>query len=365
MRSPSPHRAHSSGLLNAKRRRRKTVARHTAPVLPTLAQSAVDDLLMRLDRAVPRRIEGFYVVGSASMGAFRPGRSDVDFVAIVNGEFRRAELARLRSVHLSRWTWSLVHDVAGRRRWPLVCNGCYLRPGDLSRSAVEVTPLAGHVAGRFRVAGRDGFGVNPVTWHVLAHHGIAIRGPERDQLQIHTDDAELRTWTLANLNSYWPRWAERTRRGGLRRAMALTRRSAAWGVLGVPRLHYTIVHASFGALPAIPAGLLPAIPAGLRQMQEGRGPHTHISLAQPACTVDSNLPATARRCGGHAKSKAAFTVVAADEVAVAPLQVGWAHHVARQDVRADLILTVTRTARREVRHQPRFSLAAARESGTA
>ena len=212
----------------------------TNAVLPELAQGVVDDLLGRLDRVVPDRIEGFYVVGSASMGAFRVGRSDVDFVATVNGALRRAELARLRAVHVGRWTAALVHDVALRRRWPLICNGIYLQAGDLSISPLEVTPLAGHVTGRFRVAPREGFDVNPVTWQVLAHHGIAIRGPDRDRLQIRTDEAELRAWALANLNDYWQRWVERARRGGLNTRGVPPRRLAASGVLGAPRLHYTI-----------------------------------------------------------------------------------------------------------------------------
>jgi hypothetical protein len=212
----------------------------TAVVLPELARAAVGDLLARLDRVVPGRIGGFYVVGSASMGAFRAGRSDLDFVATVNGELGRAELARLRGVHLGRWTASLVHDVALRRRWPLVCNGVYLKAGDLSVSPLQVTPLAAYVAGRFRIATREGFDVNPVTWHVLAHHGIAIRGPDRDRLQIRTDEAELRAWALANLNGYWEHWARRTRRSGLSTRRVPPRRLTASGVLGAPRLHYTI-----------------------------------------------------------------------------------------------------------------------------
>jgi hypothetical protein len=208
--------------------------------LPASAQAAVEDLLGRLDRAVPGRIDGFYVVGSGCLGAFRARRSDVDFVAITGGEFGRAELARLRAVHLRCWTASLIRDVAVRRAWPLACNGIYLKNDDLSRSPLEVTPLAGHVAGRFRVAHRDEFDVNPVTWHMLTHHGIAVRGPERDGLHIRTDEAELRTWTLGNLNSYWRRWAEGARRGGWSAARALSRRFTASGVLGAPRLHYTI-----------------------------------------------------------------------------------------------------------------------------
>lgn len=81
---------------------------HTAAVLAQLPGDAAQDLLARLDRVVPGRIEGFYVVGSASMGAFQPGRSDVDFVAIVDGDFDTNELRRLRGVHVGRWSTALM-----------------------------------------------------------------------------------------------------------------------------------------------------------------------------------------------------------------------------------------------------------------
>jgi predicted nucleotidyltransferase len=208
--------------------------------MPAPASEVVADLIARLDRAVPGRIEGFYVVGSVAMGAFVVGRSDVDFVAIVDRDLGRAELARLRGVHARGWTSALIRDVALRRRWPFVCNGIYLRGGGLERSPLEVTPLAAQVSGRFRIAPRRGFDVNPVTWHTLARHGIAVRGPKPEQLRIRTDSAELRIWTVGNLNDYWRRWVERVRRPGLNRATVLGRRFIAGGVLGAPRLHYTI-----------------------------------------------------------------------------------------------------------------------------
>jgi len=212
----------------------------SAERLPGGARAAVDDLLGRLDRALPGRVEGFYVTGSACLGTFRLGRSDIDFVAIVAGDLERDELARLRAIHLGRWAAALVRDVGGHGRWPLVCNGSYLAPGSLAASPRAVTPLAGHVAGRFRVAERDGFDVNPVTWHTLARHGIAVRGPGPDRLDIRVDAGELQAWTLENLNSYWSRWVERARRPGPRTVPSLQRRYAAWGVLGVSRLHYTL-----------------------------------------------------------------------------------------------------------------------------
>jgi Domain of unknown function (DUF4111) len=207
--------------------------------LPGEARAAVDNLLAGLDRELPGRIEGFYVVGSTCLGAFRPCRSDVDFVALVaDGWFDAAELRRLRTIHRGLWRAALARD-ALRGRWPVVCNGSYLAPDALSRSPLEVTPLAGHVAGRFGIA-EPGFDVNPVTWRTLAAHGIALRGREPASLNVRSDPAELRAWTIGNLNGYWRCWAGRASRPGLATVRALPRRFTAWGVLGAARLDYTL-----------------------------------------------------------------------------------------------------------------------------
>ena len=216
-----------------------TSARDRPVVLPPAALACAEGLLARLDRALPGRIEGFYVVGSACLGAFRADRSDVDFVALVRGELGLDEVGRLRTIHRRLWVAALARDVALRRRWPVVCNGSYLTPEALERSPLEVVPLAGHVAGRF-AAGEPGFDVNPVTWHVLARHGIALRGPEPENRNIRADPDELRAWTIQNLNGYWRRWASRAHRPGASTVRALPRRFTAWGVLGAPRLHYTL-----------------------------------------------------------------------------------------------------------------------------
>jgi hypothetical protein len=192
-----------------------------------------------LDRTIPGRVEAFYVVGSACMSAFRVVRSDLDFIA-VSGELDPGELARLGAVHLGRWVSALVHDGVLGRRWPLVCNGIYVRRGDLSRPPLDVTPIAGHIAGRFRADERAGFDATPVTWQILARHGITVPGPQPDRLQIHLDDAELRSWTVGNLNGYWRGWAARAQHQPVGIQRALPRRFAAGGVLGAPRLHSTL-----------------------------------------------------------------------------------------------------------------------------
>jgi predicted nucleotidyltransferase len=213
--------------------------RGDATRLPAPVAERVAELLSRLDRSLPGRVDGFYVVGSACLDAFRAGRSDIDFVAVVDRDLDPGELRRLRAIHLGGWASALARDTLMRRRWPLVCNGSYLKLGDLSRSPLEVTAVAGHVAGRFASAPAEGFDVNPVTWHTLARHGIAVRGPEPDRLEIRNEPSELRAWTRANLAGYWRDWVRRTRQPRPS-ARALPRRYAAWGVLGVSRLHYTL-----------------------------------------------------------------------------------------------------------------------------
>jgi len=208
-------------------------------VLPAVAQQAVARFLTGLDRALPGRIEGFYVVGSASFGAFRPGRSDLDFVAVLARELDQAALDELRRWQRGSCAAAVLRSAARiPPQWPLICNGIYVRWGDLSRSPLDVVPIASHVAEHFRVG--SGFDANPVTWRTLAERGMPVRGPDPRQLGVHDDRAELRRWTLGNLDGYWRWWSGAARGHDRTAAMALLRRFAAWGVLGAPRLHYTL-----------------------------------------------------------------------------------------------------------------------------
>ena len=65
-------------------------------MLPGVVHELVDRYLCQVDLAVPGATEGFYVVGSAALGAFRPGRSGIDLVAVVGDRLRAVELSRLR-----------------------------------------------------------------------------------------------------------------------------------------------------------------------------------------------------------------------------------------------------------------------------
>lgn len=216
--------------------------REAVGVLSEPAAGVVHGYLARLDDNAPGLVDGFYVVGSIALGSFRPGRSDIDFVATTPGPLSPEALAALRSLHRRSYAEGAVRAVVSRS-WPLVCNGVFVNGEDLARSTAQVTAEAHQVSEKF--AAGDSFDVNPVTWWTLAHHGIALRGPSPDRLTIHLNDDELRRWTAANLVSYWRPWAHAVTGGGVKawreRIRHLhSRRLAAWGVLGTARMHATI-----------------------------------------------------------------------------------------------------------------------------
>jgi hypothetical protein len=76
------------------------------------------------------------------------------------------------------------------------------------------------------------------VWKLLGDRGVAVRGPVPSGLQVWADRAALTAWTVENLNGYWVGLLERVRALPAERMDA---RLAVWGVLGVARLHYTLV----------------------------------------------------------------------------------------------------------------------------
>jgi hypothetical protein len=191
------------------------------------------------DRLLPGRIQGFYVVGSTALGAFRPGRSDIDFVAALDRRLDRHELRRLRLVHVLTSGPAALRALArGQVSLPGCCNGTFVVADDLTRPVTAIGPVASQTGHEFGAG--EGFDVNPVMWTVLADSGIAVRGPAPGTLGLDPEPDRLRQWNLDNLDGYWRPWAERALRG--RGAMRLRpgRWPAAWGALGAPRLHHTI-----------------------------------------------------------------------------------------------------------------------------
>ncbi|WP_208853207.1 nucleotidyltransferase domain-containing protein [Streptomyces albofaciens] len=193
------------------------------------AEAVVRDFLSHADRLCPGLVEGLYLTGSVALGDFRPGHSDIDYVAVTGRRPSDADVAALEQAHAA---------TRARHRRPYF-DGVHVTWSDLAGHFADCPGAARTHMGRFRTGG--GFEVNPVTWAVLAKHAVPVRGPVPGKFDVAVDGAALRDWTRENLDGYWRGW--RIAHGkplSARGVWALGGRAVAWGMLGVTRLHYTL-----------------------------------------------------------------------------------------------------------------------------
>jgi hypothetical protein len=184
-------------------------------------------------------VAGFYLSGSVALGGYRPGRSDLDFVAVLDRRLSPGEIRSLRVLHATAGVANAARSTArGHAPTTGTCNGVFVEAGELVGPVDEIAPIASQTGTTFAVG--TAHDVNPVMWKVLRDHGVVLRGTPPDRLGLDVRPDLVRAWTCANLDSYWRPWAHaaRSRPGPSWRLRP--RRLTAWGVLGVSRLHRTI-----------------------------------------------------------------------------------------------------------------------------
>lgn len=194
--------------------------------LPPAVEALATERLSAVDAAVPGLVTALWITGSAVSGDWRPGRSDVDFVAATDHPPGPDELAALAAVHAGG---GLPHY-----------DGLYVPAAALADPPVAGEALP-HVVGGEWDTGPCGE-CTPVTWLELRQRGVAVRGPAPAALVAEPDPAVLRAWLLGNLRGYWSQEAEAV-------TAALASRPAGqptgadgvgWLVLGAARLHATL-----------------------------------------------------------------------------------------------------------------------------
>lgn len=186
--------------------------------LPSDVTPVVSLLVYELERALPHQIEGVYLVGSLALGDYRPGKSDIDFLAISEPT---ADLSPLADVHR---TLAAAHP-------EVHCDGIYLRSGELARPPAGT----GASAREGKVVFDSGDERHAVTWLTLLRHGITVRGAYPSSMWIAGDEIAAAAYSRSNLRSYWLPW--------LNQRMGLTQWddwSVVWGCLGVARLHAAV-----------------------------------------------------------------------------------------------------------------------------
>jgi len=193
--------------------------------LPTDVAAAISAYLRLADARLPGRISGLYLIGSLALGDYRPGQSDIDFVAVTDTALTPWELQQLERLH------GELRRAAPRPR----LDGVYVTWLDLQADPASLSAPY-YLHGRF--APNGGFAANPVTWCIMHRHPVPMRGPAKPMVR--HDEELLRRWCRENIQSYWAGWVLGARTRLTRRIFSLSRQSTVWGVLGVTRLHATI-----------------------------------------------------------------------------------------------------------------------------
>lgn len=196
-----------------------TVAREADPRALDFARQFLD----LVDAAAPGLVESFHVTGSATLGDWRPGRSDLDFAAVLTRDPTADDLEALRRAH---------HRFAALPGAPPV-DGPWLRPGELAAPATAPGPASRTQ----RLVERTLAHRDAMAWRMIAL-GVPVRGGPPE---VADAAAAVRAWILGNLRSYWGGWARQGRRLLSRQGLQLlTAWGVVWTVAGVMRQHYTL-----------------------------------------------------------------------------------------------------------------------------
>jgi Nucleotidyltransferase domain len=187
-----------------------------------------------LEAERPGLVDGLYLGGSVALGDYRPGWSDVDFVAVVSRPLQPEDVRFLNGVHAELDARFAPHY-----------DGVYVERSALADPPVSEEEAPHALGGAFRES-QACPALNPVTWIELRDHGVAIRGPAPAELVPPLDPGFVRAWLLENLQTYWL-------------GIAVLREAAVagsddrepfetgpmlWGTLGPPRLHHTLASGS-------------------------------------------------------------------------------------------------------------------------
>lgn len=197
-----------------------------ASALPPEVVELCETWLALVDGLAPGLVTGLHLRGGLALGEWRPGASDVDFVAVLAHRPGEREVEALRQSHAA----------LGERLPEVPFDGMHLVAEDLSGDPDECPDLPCVLHRHFEAEAR--YDVSPVAWHELALGGVAVRGEPLGPAAVWTDRGRLAAFTRDNLDTYWRATAD---------ALAAMpsegegEEACCWCVLGVARLHHLLV----------------------------------------------------------------------------------------------------------------------------
>lgn len=134
-----------------------------------------------MDRVLPGRLTGLYLVGSPGLGDFSDKQSNIDLVAVTDRRLSPEELVLAARGH---------RNLRRRRRQPAVCYATWEDLAAPPSAGGAVSFVGSRLVEPDRLA-------NPFTWAVLAAGPVVLRGPARPEVR--SDGHALAAWSAARL----------------------------------------------------------------------------------------------------------------------------------------------------------------------
>ncbi|OGO78113.1 MAG: hypothetical protein A2Y23_07935 [Clostridiales bacterium GWB2_37_7] len=171
---------------------------------------------------------GIYLTGSAVLGDWHYGKSDIDFTVVVNNSISKENVALL-----------------GKQIKPLEfkCQNVkleiqYIPILILGKCKEEVEPI---LAYHDKKHSMSYFNFSPVTWYSLKKYGIVIWGKPVDELNLKTTEDELSSYVYENINTYWTTWVTSASKVfSVKGIGSFTDWAVEWCVCGISRMYYTL-----------------------------------------------------------------------------------------------------------------------------
>ncbi|GIN85796.1 hypothetical protein J6TS2_21820 [Heyndrickxia sporothermodurans] len=197
--------------------------------VPKKINEVLDYYFALFEKKSPTLLEAFYLYGSTSLGDFKYGFSDIDFIAVISRTVNDTDVKTLKEIHKDM-----------QREFPkAILDGFYITKDDMkSLNSINISCIRFN-EGKFH--GYREFNKNSIDAYQLKKYGLTIKGPKMKDIDFTVDWNILLNNMRTNLNTYWLDWLSDCRRFPSIKYIGLlfSLHMVEWGVLGISRLYYT------------------------------------------------------------------------------------------------------------------------------
>lgn len=198
--------------------------------IPKDVEIILNEYFKVFNNNLPNLIDSFYLTGSIVLDDYHEGKSDIDFVGVINRDITSKDLVTLKKIH--KEISSKYHKTA--------LDGSYVTLQQIGKLDQDIGPVIYFDGKKIRYDCRSG-NAGIVTWFMLKNYGITLIGDIPDNYLSNINVNDLISYVKLNANSYWVNWVEKASMNfSIKSMVTLSPQGVEWGVLGISRLYYTM-----------------------------------------------------------------------------------------------------------------------------